>query len=174
MLEAQSSILPENQFVVPAPPRRIVSIAAFRDTRAALQDALGIALPDTPRRVVAGGVTLLWSGPARWLAIGDDPAMQEKIASAGMRRFAAVTEQGSGRAIVLVRGPSAGHILAKLVPVDLHPEKFPADATALTLAGHIAVQLWREADGFALAVARSYADSLGHALIAASHEFLGG
>jgi len=45
---------------------------------------------------------------------------------------------------------------------------FGEDSTALTLAGHIPVQIWREDGQFAVACFRSFAKSLYHALIEAS------
>jgi heterotetrameric sarcosine oxidase gamma subunit len=58
------------------------------------------------------------------------------------------------------------------VPIDLDERVFPPDAVALTLAAHIGVRLWREADGaFALACLRSFAHPLHHALQQAGEEF---
>jgi sarcosine oxidase subunit gamma len=171
MLEAEMLDMPGTRLVRLAPPRNIVSIAAFAGTLPPLQAALGVALPQTPRRVAAAGVTYLWSGPASWLAIADDPALAPRLA-ARLQNLAAVTDQSDGRVTLSVSGPGAREILAKLVPVDLHPGEFPADATALTLAGHVAVLLWQdEAGDFQLACFRSFAESLYHSLAEAAREY---
>jgi len=167
MLEAQFPAIAGNECIAPAPPRCIVSIAAFNGA------ALGLALPTTPRRIEHDGITYLWSGPRAWLAIADDPALEPRMIAAFAGK-AAVTDQSDGRVILNVTGPHAAAILAKLVPIDLHPTAFPPDATALTLAGHVTVQIWRSEAVFHLACFRSFAESLGHALVQASQEFLPG
>jgi heterotetrameric sarcosine oxidase gamma subunit len=66
-------------------------------------------------------------------------------------------------------GPGTREALAKLIPIDLHPSAFPPDATALTLAGHISVQIWNTPNGFELSCFRSYTETLYEALIEASN-----
>jgi sarcosine oxidase subunit gamma len=168
MLDVQFPAIETNEFIALAPPRGIVSIAAFNGA-----ETFGLPLPTTPRRIEHDGVTYLWSGPGAWLAIADDPALESRIATAVAAK-AAVTDQSDGRVILTVTGPHAAAILAKLVPIDLHPTAFPPDASALTLAGPITVQIWRREAGFHLACFRGFAESLGHALVQASQEFLPG
>jgi sarcosine oxidase subunit gamma len=167
MLDAQFPAIETNEFIALVPQCSIVSIAAFDGA------ALGLALPTTPRRIAHDGITYLWSGPSTWLALGDDPALESRI-TAEVAGKAAVTDQSDGRVILTVSGPQAAAILAKLVPIDLHPTAFPPDATALTLAGPITVQIWRREAVFHLACFRSFAESLAHALLQASQEFLSG
>jgi sarcosine oxidase subunit gamma len=154
-----------------APPCSIVSVAAFDGQAAALGQALGVALPTAPRVITQGDATWAWSGVESWLAIGEDPDLVPKLAAAAGTR-AAVVDQSHGKVILHLAGPRAPDVLAKLVPIDLHPSAFPADATALTLAGPINVQLWRHGpDGFALACMRSLAQALGEALAEAAAEY---
>ncbi len=153
-----------------APPCGIVGVAAFDGQAAALGQALGVALPTAPLVVANGDVTWAWSGVESWLAIGGIN-LAKALAQAAAGR-AAVVDQSHGRVILHLVGPCAADVLAKLVPVDLHPAAFPPDATALTLAGHINVQLWRHGlDGFALACARSLTQALGEALAEAAAEY---
>jgi len=53
----------------------VVSIAARKGQSGSLQGAVKklfkIELPNTPRRVEAGGVAFLWAGPDQWIAITD-------------------------------------------------------------------------------------------------------
>jgi sarcosine oxidase subunit gamma len=165
MLEARDLGLPDSGAVRVAPYRSIVSIAAFAGRAAALAEALGVALPGPGKMAEMGGVTFLWSGPDSWLAMSDAGLETRIEVAAGL---AAVTDQGDGRAIFLLSGDNVRDTLAKLVPIDLHESVFGPDDTALTLAGHIPVQIWREGGGFALACFRSYAGSLHHALLEAA------
>jgi sarcosine oxidase subunit gamma len=57
--------------------------------------------------------------------------------------------------------------------IDLHPRAFTPGDTALTLAGHIGVQIWQLDDtpSYEIAVARGYAGSLIGWLLPAGEEF---
>ncbi len=151
--------------------RSIVNIAAFADCLAPLQDALGLMLPGPNRQTHHDGILYLWAGPENWLALADaaDPDFDLRMAQ-NCNALAAVTDQSDGRTTLRISGPAARNVLAKLVPIDLHPSAFPSNATALTLAGHIPVQIWPSPpDGFELACFRSFAETLYEALIEASN-----
>jgi methylglutamate dehydrogenase subunit D len=156
-----------------APVRSILSVTAYHDGLERLQTALGVVLPATPRRVTADGIIFLWSGPASWLAVaGTDDLGFESYITEVAKGFASVTDQSDGRVIFRVHGAHARDALAKLVPIDLHPRVFAPDATALTLAGHITVQLWQADDGaYELACFRSFAEALYGALVEACREY---
>jgi sarcosine oxidase subunit gamma len=160
-----------NAIVALAEHRSIVSIAAFAECLAPLQAALGVALPGPNRQTEHDGILYLWAGPETWLALADaaDPDFDLRMAQ-HCTTLAVVTDQSDGRAILRISGPAARNVLAKLVPIDLHPAAFPPNATALTLAGHIPVQIWHKApDGFELACFRSYAQALYEVLIQANN-----
>jgi heterotetrameric sarcosine oxidase gamma subunit len=160
MLEAQFFTPPATESLVLV-DQNIISIAAYDGRVDALQTALGITLPHTLRSVSAGGAKYIWSGPDSWLVLAQDTA----AIAAQAAPFAAVTEQSDGRAVFRLAGPHARETLQKLLPIDLHESTFPPDATALTIAAHIGVQLWRdETGGWYLACFRSYAKALHHAL----------
>ena len=147
-----------------APLGAIVSVAAHDGAAERLGVALGLALPRQPRRIMADGVTWLWSGHDAWLALADDATLARRLAAAA-QNLAAVADQSHGRVILRLAGPDAADVLARLVPIDLDPQAFPPDATALTLAGPIGVQLWRDdAGGFAIACFTSFAQALADAL----------
>jgi heterotetrameric sarcosine oxidase gamma subunit len=157
--------------VVTLPAQRsIARIAAFKESLAPLQTALGLTLPGPGRQAYHNAVLYLWAGPENWLAVADsdDPDFDIKLAQI-CNGLAAVTDQSDGRVIIRISGPASREALAKLIPIDLHPSAFPPDATALTLAGHISVQIWNSTDGFELACFRSYAETLYEALVEASH-----
>ncbi len=162
MLEAQTLNLPATAHVQLAPQRGIVSITAFKGGQAALHETM--PLPVTPHCFAANGILFLWSGPASWLAISDEAGLESTITQ-DVKNLAAVTDQSDGRAILRVTAPRAK--LQKLVPIDLHESVFAANATALTLAGHIPVQIWQANGAFELCCFRSFCESLYHSLVEA-------
>ncbi len=172
MLEPSAPVLAATSMVQPVAHRSVVSLAAFRGQTGALNQALGLELPSVPRRIVSNGAAYLWSGPNCWLVISEDDALLQTIRGAVKEKIAAVTDQSDGHFLIRIIGPNARKTLAKLVPIDLHENAFPADAVAITLAGYIGVKIWREDNScWLLACFRSYAEALAHAVIEAAHEF---
>jgi len=167
---APAGSTPGNAAITLQPQRSIARIAAFKDSLPPLQSALGLTLPGPNQQARHKATLYLWSGPENWLALADrdDPNFDLKLAQT-CSGLAAITDQSDGRTILQISGPAAHTTLAKLIPIDLHPSAFPPDATALTLAGHIAIQIWPCTDGFELACFRSYAETLYEALIEASY-----
>jgi sarcosine oxidase subunit gamma len=72
-----------------------------------------------------------------------------------------VSDQSHGRVRISVAGPLAAELLSKGTAVDLHSSAFPEGRSAMTLFGHISIQLMRTGtDDFELTVLRSFAESL--------------
>lgn len=140
-----------------------------------LADRFGLGLPREPSRTAAGPVSLVWSGPAQWLAFDEARRGVDRFAfSAALADAvgdaASVTDLTGARAVFRLRGPAVREALSRLVPVDLDPSAFPPGAAALTLAGHVGVTLWRlpdEGEGFEICCYRSFAGSLAEALLEA-------
>lgn len=149
--------------------RTIIHIAARKGQSEAIKQALaadfGAAPPASPGVVTTHAAAFVWAGPDQWLAIApeNDAGTLErdlmKLKDAGL---AALTDQSDQRILVRIFGPNARAVLAKGVPVDLHPRAFPAGSAAITHAAHIGVILWRAdaSDTFVLACPRSYGVSL--------------
>jgi sarcosine oxidase subunit gamma len=141
---------------------------------AAAAAAFGLAPSTTPRRVENGGLAFIWSGPERWLAHrhSEPPGGMEALL-APLAAHAAVVDQSHARTLLRVSGPRVRDVLAKGVPVDLHPSVFRPGDTAMTAVAHIAVQLWQadEAPTYVLSVARSLAGSFWHWLELSSAEY---
>lgn len=146
----------------------LASLAAAKGKRealaAAIQEKYGVMLPSTPQRVEGNGIAILWAGPDQWLVMaertnGRDLEVELKPVVAGL---AAVTDQTDARAILRISGPRAREVLAKGVPIDLHPRVFAPGSVAITHASHIGVILWQldAAPTYELAVFRSFAQSL--------------
>jgi sarcosine oxidase subunit gamma len=161
MLEAQTLNLPATAYVQLAPWRGIVGIAAYRHSEPALHQAL--TLPVTPHYFVSvAGAMFLWAGPGAWLAVSEDAGLEASITRV-VGPLAAVTDQSDGRVIFRITAPRSS--LQKIVQIDLHEDVFAPNATALTLAGHIPVQIWRLNGAFEFCCFRSFAESLYHSLV---------
>jgi methylglutamate dehydrogenase subunit D len=156
---------------------QIVSLAARRGKGAALAAAVrtswGLDLPTTPRRVGDGRLAFLWSGRAQWLAIAEGGGGLEPRLGEHLGGLASLTDQSDGRLVLRLSGPRARDTLAKGLAIDLHPRAFASGDTAITLAGHIGVQIWQLDDrpSYEIAVARGYAGSLFGWLLPAGEEF---
>lgn len=123
------------------------SVIAKRGKRFALinavNTALGVALPDSPRRATRGAVTFAGTGPDQWIASaeGSEAAGFAAKVRARIGPFAAVADQSDSRLVLRVSGPRVRDVLAKGVPVDLHPKAFKPGDVATTVVGYIATQI---------------------------------
>jgi len=157
----------------------LASIIGKRGKRFALVNAVntafGVALPDGPRRATRGSVTFAGTGPDQWIASAEGseaPGFAAKV-RARIGPFAAVSDQSDARLVLLLRGPNVRDVLAKGVPVDLHPRAFKAGDVATTLVAYIGVQIdmLDDAPTFQLSVPRSMAGSFWSWLTASAAEF---
>jgi len=165
-----------------AEPRKdlaIASVAARQGKADALAAAVratyGIELPTRPARVEGRGMAFVWSGPGQWLAVAPrDPDRDlETELAAELAGLASVVDQSDGRIVVRIWGPRARDVLAKGIPIDLHPRAFKAGGAAITHVSHISVVLWQldETPAYELALFRSYADSFAHWLADSAAEY---
>ncbi len=157
----------------------MATFAAAKGKGEALRDAIraayGVELPGSGRRVEGNGIAVVWAGPGQWLAVaergeGRDLEVELKTKLAGI---ASVVDQSDGRVVVRVSGPRARDVLAKGVPIDLHPRAFKPGDVAITHASHVGVILWQtdEAPTYEAAMFRSYADSFAHWLFESAAEY---
>ncbi len=105
---------------------------------ARIDEMFGIELPGTPRAVSSKGVTAVWAGPGQWLlvALATGGRDLERELREPLQGLAAVADQTDSRAVVKVSGPNAREVLAKGVPIDLHPRAFKGGDAAITHASH--------------------------------------
>jgi methylglutamate dehydrogenase subunit D len=134
-----------------------------------------LELPYRPRRVAAGTLALLGTGPGSWLAVREAggeallPALAEVVSG-----LAAVSDQSDAWGVLRLTGPRLREALVQLVPIDLDAHMFTCGCVASTVAAAtIAVTLWRLEDAygwptFECAVPRSLAASFAHALLEAT------
>jgi len=116
---------------------------------AAVEEALGVALPVEPNTVAStDGRHVLWLGPDEWWVVtpDDGPAMADKLRAALANQRAAVTDVSESRTCIHVRGPHARDLLAKGCPLDLHPRVFAAGQCAQSLCAKAAITLHQVAD----------------------------
>jgi sarcosine oxidase subunit gamma len=158
---------------------RVASVVARRGALDALVQAartgLAIDLPLDPRWTASGSLVMICMGPGQWLAVHDSldgPALESKLQTA-IGRSAAICDQSSARVLLRLAGPRARDVLAKGLPIDLHPSVSAPGHAAATLIGHIGVLVWQidQRPTYGLAVSRSYACSLYEFLLDAGAEY---
>ena len=146
----------------------MISIATPRGNAAALAQALhdhaGLTPPTPGCWVGDDALALLWCAPGQFLAVGDTAATQ-RLADA-LRDRALLIDLTGARVVVRLAGKSVRDVLARVVPLDLHPRAMRPGHVVSTVAAHIGVQVWQidDAPSYDLAGPVSYAGSLLRAL----------
>lgn len=140
-----------------------------------IRRAYGIEPPSAPRYVPGHQLALAWAGPDHWLAVSNMVSNGDLAAELAQRLkgLASVSDQSSGRMVLRLSGPCVRTVLAKGVPLDLHPRAFGPGYAAVTAVAGIGVHLW-QLDGeptYELAVPRGFAASFWRWLAAAAVEF---
>jgi heterotetrameric sarcosine oxidase gamma subunit len=140
---------------------------------AAAERAFGASLPLAPRFASGQGVSFIWSGPGHWLVESSSAAISMDALLTNFAGLASVFEQTDSRVLLEVSGPRVRDVLAKGLPIDLHPASFQVGCVALTSASHIGVQLWQTAADpvYRIAVARSFFDSFWQWLASSACEY---
>ncbi|PCK87391.1 sarcosine oxidase subunit gamma [Rhizobium sophoriradicis] len=103
------------------------------------------------------------AGFRQWFVAGDEPLIPSGLEglTAAIAGKAFVMDQSHGRVRIGVSGRSSRLLLSKGTAVDLHPTVFPEGQSAMTMLGHISVQIVRTGDdSFELTVLRSFGESL--------------
>lgn len=133
---------------------------------ARLRDRFGLALAAPGRWTQADALVCVWLAPDRWQIehAGRHDLLPALADTAG--EHGAVIDVSDARAVLRLTGPASRDILARLLPLDLHPREFAPHHAAGTVAAHIGVQLRQidAAPSYDLACLRSYADSLRRAV----------
>jgi heterotetrameric sarcosine oxidase gamma subunit len=129
-------------------------------TRAAL-----LAMPDVSVRNV---------GPGEWLVVSETLGVEGLGRDFAMLDAERVSffEQSDGRTLLRLSGPSIRKILAKCVPVDLHPDVFAEGHSGTMLCGHVSANVARTGpDTFEIAVMRSFAGTVFVEIMEMGREF---
>jgi sarcosine oxidase subunit gamma len=103
------------------------------------------------------------AGFRQWFVAGDEPLVSASLDAlvAALSGKAFVMDQSHGRVRIGVSGRSSRALLSRGTAVDLDPSVFPDGHSAMTMVGHLSVQIVRTGnDSFELTVLRSFAESL--------------
>ncbi|HUF87131.1 MAG TPA: sarcosine oxidase subunit gamma family protein [Thermohalobaculum sp.] len=155
--------------------RRLASvwlIAAWPDrlaaAGAAAAKAAGVEAAPGPGASATGeGGTLMRVEPLKWLLIGEAETARPGLDPAD----GTVLELGHARTVLHVAGPRAVELMARLVPLDLRPAKFPEGAVAGTVLHHVGVTILARDGGFDLLVLRSFGLAVWETLIDTAAQF---
>jgi len=146
-----------------------------RDIKSAIAAAYGIDLPDGPRVSRRAGVSFAGIGVQQWMAAAETPASTEFVRHLRERvaGLASVANQSDGRVVLRLHGGRVREVLAKGVPVDLHPRSFRTGDIASTVIAYVGVQIEQLDDRptFQLMAFRSLAGSLWSWLTKSAAEF---
>lgn len=139
---------------------------------AAMDAALGIALPNGPAFVEKNGIGMIGISPGRFTVVADiaSEALTAKLtAIAG--QDGSVCDQSDASAVFALSGAKMRDCLAKLANIDLDAAAFKDGCAAVTPLALIGATLWCKGDTIFIAVARSYENAFAHALSQAAAEY---
>lgn len=157
----------------------IATLAARRGQAAALAEAVqriyGVALPDGSRHAAGAAAGFIGTGPGQWLAVStrhQNGALAADLAI-HLKGLASISDQSDGRAVIRLAGPAARAVLAKGLPIDLHPGVFATGSAATSVIALMGVTIWQvdDAPTYDLAVFRSLAGSFWTWLTDSAAEF---
>ncbi|PZM14164.1 sarcosine oxidase subunit gamma [Rhizobium tubonense] len=113
-------------------------------------------------------------GPGEWLAVSETLGVESLARDFSMLDAERVSffEQSDGRTLLRISGPSVRKILAKCVPVDLHPDVFVEGQSGSMLCCHVSANIARTGpDTFEIAVMRSFAGTVFDEIMEMGREF---
>ena len=145
-----------------------------QDLKGTVAAAYGLDLPDGARVASKDGVSFAGIGIGQWFAAAEPgqtdfvPRLRARLAG-----LASIADQSDGRVVLRLRGDRVREVLAKGVPLDLHPRRFKTGDVASTLVAHVGVQIEQLDDQptFQLMAFRSLAGSLWSWLTKSAAEF---
>ena len=141
----------------------------------AVTSAYGVELADRSRAVHGPSVSFIGYGPGQWLAVSEAFAGEALARELGerLRGLASISDQSGGLTVLRVSGPRARAVLAKGLPIDLHPRAFETGSAATSTISLMGVQIWQvdDAPTYDLAIFRSVSANFWHWLTASAGEF---
>jgi methylglutamate dehydrogenase subunit D len=157
----------------------LATVAARKGRAEALKQAVasayGVELPDRSRTVNGPAVSFIGYGPGQWLAVSEAFASERLARELGerLRGLASISDQSGGRTVLRVSGPRARAVLAKGLPIDLHPRAFEPGSAATSTISLMGVQIWQvdDAPTYDLAIFRSVSASFWRWLTGSAAEF---
>lgn len=130
----------------------------------------GQPVPEVRKAEVEGGRGAVWMSPDELLllvAYADAEASVAEITKALAGTHVLAVNVSDARAYLTLSGPDAREVLAKVAPVDLHPDQFVPGDFRRTRLGQVAGAFWLDtAQTFHLVCFRSVGDYLFDLLVA--------
>jgi sarcosine oxidase subunit gamma len=143
------------------------------DLRRVCETVTGVSFPNDRHAVGAGQSGLAWMSPDEMLVLvpyAEALAQVAVICKALAGKHFVAKNVSDARTVMFVEGRGAREVLAKLAPVDLHPDSFRPGEMRRTRLGQVAAAFWmRDADTFEVICFRSVGDYC-FSLLAASAE----
>jgi heterotetrameric sarcosine oxidase gamma subunit len=113
-------------------------------------------------------------GPGEWLVVSEALGADSLARDLAMLDAARLSffDQSDGRALLRLAGPNVRRILARCVPVDLHPEVFVEGHSGTMLCCHVSANVARTGtDAFEISVMRSFAGTVFEEVMEMGREF---
>lgn len=114
---------------------RIQGLANDPLLAAAIDQVLGMKLPEACEHLIAGQRELAWSSPREWLLfvpLADEASFLRELSDRLLGQFANATPVSDSRIAIEVSGPQAARFLSKGTGLDLHLGSFPVGRVATT------------------------------------------
>jgi len=122
----------------------------------------GVSMPAQGFAAANGDKGLFWMSPDEVLIMlpyAEVPAALQQIENALEGQHHLAVDVSDARAVMQVTGPFAREVIAKLAPVDVHPDSFPVGRFRRTRLGQVAAAFWlRDKDTFEVICFRSVAE----------------
>jgi sarcosine oxidase subunit gamma len=135
---------------------------------AAAARAAGVAAAPGPGASASGaGGTLMRVEPLKWLLIGEHEIPRPALEPAD----GTLLELSHARTVIHVSGPRAAELMARMVPLDLRPAKFPEGSVAASVLHHVGVTVLARGGGFDLLVPRSFGLAVWEMLVESAAQF---
>lgn len=148
-----------------AQPAALVWVAPFKGQYAAVSaivlKRIGAGLPDAGRFADGDEGRVLWAGHQHWVIAGTGDGLAGEM-QALLAGKAAVTGQSDGWTLLALIGVSAREVMARLCPLDLSAEVFPAGSAARSEFAHMMALITAIPNGFGIMVMRSFTATAVH------------
>ena len=134
---------------------------ASKPVARAVKAAAGVAVPKPGTAAVVGDSGVCWMSPDELLVLCPYDTVAETVAQmndtlSGVH--ALVADVSDARASFRVAGPAAREVMAKLAPVDLHPDTFAPGMFRRTRMAQVPAAFWMpDTDSFQIVCFRSQA-----------------
>lgn len=144
----------------------------LKHTKQTIQALLSIDLPNPRSASGTPPLRALWIGPRRFWITSQDAALHQKLTAELTTQAAVTLDLSHSRTRIRLAGKPVRTVLAKALPVDLHPQAFPVNRVISSIMHNISISLdYLGEDCFDIYVPRTFALSFFEALQHSAHEF---